>query len=299
MPVRRCAHSLPLVTLACALLAGSLDPGPAAADGDSRPVNAAETAFYRRVLPVLAQAAPPGPAGWEVVEQSDIAPPRRVAAGAETEPLSADYRIAWRDTARKNQAQDAQAAAGAEALQRQTVEQSSADQEKRMEELGEKLGAAAARGDQAEAQRLQKQMEEVSRAMARVFERHDRELRAAMDPHQARDVEAKVTILVNVFGEDFIGRATPEKPVAGLAAYRQEGEDDPRYGWREGTTWVFLGPGWKLVKNEDSAHMENEPRPGLAHTEAQTMVARVRADPKRARKLVEAMDWNALKALLK
>jgi len=207
--------------------------------------------------------------------------------------------IAWQDTARKRRAQDAQVAAGAEAMQRQMAEHPTADLEKRMEELGEQLGAAAQRGDMAEVTRLQKQMEEVSQAMAKVFERHDRALRAAMDPHQARDVEAKLTLLVNEFGEDFIGRVTPERPVAGLAAYRQEGEDDPRYGWREGTTWVFLGPGWKLVKNEDSAHMENEPRPGVAHSEAQTIVARVRADAKRARKIVEALDWEALKALVK
>jgi len=222
-----------------------------------------------------------------------------VAAGAETEPLRASYHIAWQDTARKRRAQDAQVAAGAEAMQRQMAEHPTADLEKRMEELGEQLGAAAQRGDMAEVTRLQKQMEEVSQAMAKVFERHDRALRAAMDPHQARDVEAKLTLLVNEFGEDFIGRVTPERPVAGLAAYRQEGEDDPRYGWREGTTWVFLGPGWKLVKNEDSAHMENEPRPGVAHSEAQTIVARVRADAKRARKIVEALDWEALKALVK
>ncbi|MFH1060776.1 MAG: hypothetical protein V1797_19110 [Pseudomonadota bacterium] len=308
MASRRCIRALPprglagLARLAAGaglLVAGLLAALPATADGPSRPLSAAETAFFRRVLPALAQAAPPGPAGWELSEQSDPAPPRRLGAGAEVEPLQAFYRVAWADAARLRQAQEAQAAAGTAAMQRQAGEQSAADQEQRLEVLGEKLGAAAERGDQAEMLRLQKQMEEVSQAMARVFERQDRELKAAMDPHQARDAEAGVTILVNVFGEDFIGRVSPEKPVAGLAAYRQEGEDDPRYGWREGTTWVFLGPGWKLIKTEDSAHMENEPRPELAHTEAQTIVVRVQADPRRARKLLEAMDWNALKALLK
>lgn len=301
MVSRRCIRTLPPCALAGLLLAGALTllPAPVRADGDSRPATAAETAFFRRVLPALAKAAPPGPAGWELSEQSDTAPPRRMGVGTEVEPLRATYRLTWSDTARLRQAQEAQAAAGAAAMQRLSGEQSTADQEKRMEELAQKLGAAAERGDAAEVKRLQAQMEEVSQAMAKVFERQDRELKAAMDPHQARDAEAALLITVNVFGEDFIGRITPEKPVAGLASYRQAGEDDPRYGWREGTTWVFLGPGWKLVKNEDSAHMENESRSELAHTEVQTMVVRVQADPKRARKLIEAMDWNALKALVK
>lgn len=303
MPVRRCLRPLPrliLAGLAGLILAAVSGVETARADGgDSRPLTPAETAFFRKVLPALAQAMPPAPAGWQVSEQGDTAPPPRLDGGGLGEPLQASYRVAWQDFARKAKAQEAQAAAGVEVAQRQMAEPSTADQHKRMEALGEKLGAAAQRGDQAEVLRLQKQMEEVSLAMAKVYDRNDRELKAAMDSHQVRDVDASVTILVNAFGEDFIGWATADKPVAGLAVYRQEGEDAPRFGWREGTTWVFLGPGWKLIRTEDSAHMENEPRAGLASTKVQTLVVRVRGDAKRARKIVEAMDWNALKALVR
>ena len=165
--------------------------------------------------------------------------------------------------------------------------------------LAAQLGQAVERGDMAAANRLQEEMDKLYDEINQILSRRDAELQAALKRHQVKDVEAGVSLLVNSAVVEFIGRVAKDQPVAGLTVYRQEGEDNPHLGWREGYSWVFLGAGWKLMREGDHQYMEFTPKPGVPHTTVQNLVVRVQAAPERARALLAALDWAALKGLVK
>lgn len=274
--------------------------GPVRADGPSRPATPAEQAFYSQVMAVLVKSVPAAPPlGWEETERTQPRPPRAMAEGSEQDPMGLDYHLRWSDLPRGRASQEAQARAGAEVARRQMADPSTAAQEKRVEALAAQVSQAAERGDMATVNRLQTEMDTLYDEINHVQTKRDAELQAALKRHQVRDVEAGVSLLVNSAVVEFIGRVTKDQPVAGLAVYRQEGEDNPHLGWREGYSWVFLGAGWNLMREGDHQYMEFTPKAGAPHTTVQNLVVRVQAAPERARALLAALDWAALKALVK
>lgn len=291
-----------LARLAGAALAAILlmASSPALADGPSRPATPAEQSYYNQVMAVLAKAVPASPPpGWDETGRTQIQTPRQVADGSEEDPMGLEYHVRWQDQARARAAQEAQVAAGAEVMKRQMAQPSTAAQEKRVEALAAQVAQAIERGDMATVNRLQDEMDKLYDEINQVLSRRDAELQAALKRHQVKDVEAGVSLLVNSAVVEFIGRVAKDQPVAGLTVYRQEGEDNPHLGWREGYSWVFLGAGWKLMREGDHQYMEFTPKPGVPHTTVQNLVVRVQAAPERARGLLAALDWAALKGLIK
>lgn len=286
--------------LAGLVLAALLAAAPALADGPSRPATPAEQAYYNQVMAVLAKSAPAAPPpGWQETDRTQLRTPGYVGEGSEEDPMGLDYHVRWSNLARAREAQEAQVQAGAEVMKRQMAQPSTAAQERRVEALAAQLGQAVERGDMATVARLQGEMDQLYDEINRVQGQRDAELQAALKRHQVKDVEAGVSLLVNSAVVEFIGRVAKDQPVAGLTVHRQEGEDNPHLGWREGYSWVFLGPGWKLMREGDHQYMEFTPRAGVPHTTVQNLVVRVQAAPERARALLAALDWSALKGLIK
>ena len=289
--------SLSRLTLAAALV---LACPSAWADGPTRPATPTEKAYYDRVMAVLAKAIPAQPpTGWVETDRTEPRTPQYLSEGIGEDPMGLEYHAGWSDVPRAQAAQAAQAQAGAEVLRRQMAAKTTAAQEKRMQELADQLGKAMERGDRTQEERIQKELERDGEELGQIYGQREAEIRAAMKRHQVQDVEAGVSLLVNSAVVEFMERVTPEPPVAGLTVYRQEGEDNPQQGWREGYSWVFLGAGWKLMREGDHQFMEFQPKTGVPHTTVQNLVVRIQAAPARARALLAAIDWAALKALVK
>lgn len=62
----------------------------------TRPSTVPEKTFHVETLKVLKAAMPVPPAGWRVVEETEVRPPRIACIGQEREPLALDYRIRFR-----------------------------------------------------------------------------------------------------------------------------------------------------------------------------------------------------------
>jgi hypothetical protein len=115
---------------------------------------------------------------------------------------------------------------------------------------------------------------------------------------EGRDARAEITVMANVTVESFMAPFAETEAVAGHPVYRTEGDLDPDFGWQEGVSFVFLGPGWQLSGEGDEAFMEALPRADLPHTRVQTVLVRVQAEEERARELLAAIDWKLLERLI-
>ena len=116
-----------------------------------------------------------------------------------------------------------------------------------------------------------------------------------MSPHDVKTtirIEANLTSL-GVYENSF----EAVESIAGGRSFRSAGEFNTSRGWREGTTFVFLGKNWKM---NDSAgkYMETTADPGLPHTAVQTIVVRIDADPARAEQILRQIKWDALKKIM-
>jgi hypothetical protein len=117
-----------------------------------------------------------------------------------------------------------------------------------------------------------------------------------MEKMSARDVSIKVSIQVNEFSHGLYESVVLDAPVAGGLTYRSQGEWTKDNGWREGTTYVFLGKGWQM--KTDGGTIETKAQKGIPPTAVQTIFVWVQADPARAKQVLEKIDWNALKKLI-
>jgi hypothetical protein len=113
-----------------------------------------------------------------------------------------------------------------------------------------------------------------------------------------RDVEVLINVTVNHFYEPLPKNAVSAPAVAGALSWRTPSEYQGQTDWREGTTWVVLGKGWKHVTT-GGFWLETAPNKGIGPLELQALVVRIQADPARARTIVEKTDWESLKKLLR
>jgi hypothetical protein len=272
------------------------------ADGDSRPATKQEKDFYRQVKTTFSKAIPAsGPAGWEEVERSVIEELKRVgiAEGADEEqPFVVDYYVAWRDSKRKEAADEkAQQALNAQ-VQQQQSQPDNAEYSK-LEKLADELGKAAEAGDMDKVSQLQAEMEKIAAKMNQIQSGNDTEqnqLQEKMAPH---DVDARISICANYLYEDFYSPVKQQTSIAGGLVYRTEGKYTRERGWREGYTYVFLGKNWRSKRDGDSVSMEAAPIKGLSNLTVQTITIKIQAAPARAKELINKINWELLKKLIK
>ena len=121
-------------------------------------------------------------------------------------------------------------------------------------------------------------------------------VREAEEKTAAHDATLRINLQANVFNEGIYQKITAAAPIGGGQVFRSESKFDS--GWREGTTYVFLGKTWKL-KKDGVTYMEATPDKNLPSTTVQTIMVQVQADPERAKQILAKIDWAALNRLIK
>lgn len=119
------------------------------------------------------------------------------------------------------------------------------------------------------------------------------ELQEKMTPH---DVKVRIDISANLTSQGISEKVNPAPAIAGGLVYQSQGQY--RSGWNEGSTYVFLGKGWKM-NNSAGTYVDFKPEKWLtSSTVVQNIVVRVQADPKRAAQIIQKIDWETLKNLI-
>jgi len=281
-----------------------------------RSVTQQEQDFYRRATATIEVALPPGPAGWSLARQTAGKPPEPLAKGSDTQPLSLDYSVEWHDTERRRKADEeiAQAlmsVAGPSDLSQTAIPTIPGDLMKRLDELTAEIMKAVAANDMAkmqalteEASRLSQQMEAGNHTVgdpAQPAEDAERRIRRELSP---RDWKATVDIVVNGFRMDLVCplNELPLPPIAGARVLQEEGMYGEDGTWEEGSTYVFMGDGWRLDEHgpaEDRMIMQFAERGDVPRTTVQAIIIRVEAEADRAQSILRSIDWNMLNSLLR
>jgi hypothetical protein len=271
------------------------------ADGAGRPATKAEKNFMQRVYAVMNRALPAsGPDGWQEVERGEAKVTDRVTVGTELSPMRLYYGVRWEDTARKEAARQKRE----ERYMRPDNLPPNPDQsrQQRLEELAGQAAAAATRGDMNTFQKLQKEIDELGTQMyapANTADRQRSDEDKATIPRDASVIlnftvnESRVAILNELNGP------AKQEPIAGNLAYRLSGESfsETRIEWDEGQTCVLVGtwkPGSKAGQKVVSTILNMQ----VPHTTVQNFTVCATAESKRARSLLEKVNWGALKNAL-
>jgi hypothetical protein len=266
------------------------------ADGETRKATQKEKDFYRMVMETLIKTLPAGPEEWSG-EKSQFTELESVTQDCEKYPFRITYGASWTDDARKQAADDEIQKVLAPKMMRNT----SNPEYKKLIEHGEKLakefGDAVGKNDKSAIERLQKEMESNSKKLQVILDANDKEFDSIMEKMSARDVSVKVSIQVNEFSHGLYESVVLNAPVAGCLTYRSQGVWTKDNGWREGTTYVFLGKGWQM-KTDGGTSIETKAQNGIPSTAVQNIFVSVQADPARAKQVLEKIDWNALKKLI-
>jgi hypothetical protein len=115
----------------------------------------------------------------------------------------------------------------------------------------------------------------------------------------AKDATLNIKLATNAHSMSIQKGFAAIAPVGGGQAFRKESEYGDSGSWTEGTTYVFLGKGWKLTGSGSSRYMESSAVKGAPVDAAQTIVVQIQADPERAKQVIAKIDWEALKKLIK
>ncbi|MBI5523579.1 MAG: hypothetical protein HY910_13200 [Desulfarculus sp.] len=261
--------------------------GLAGADGDSRLATTQEKSFHSRVLGDLRTAAPAGPAGWDLVDQTSITELDRVSTGLGKSPWPVTFRLSWQDSAQLRAADEKLLQGGVALLAQQKADQNAAQVQKQLEALNKELGAALKRGDHAEAQRIQERMAPLVGQLQEQHAQLDRKFQEIQKESQPTDARATLSIQVNAPHQEISGPLAEEPALRGHRVWRGQG-----------FTLVLLG-NWGLDRpGANTTVFTAQTDAGLPATTAQAVAVRLTADPARARQMLEALDWARLEGLL-
>jgi seryl-tRNA synthetase len=281
-----------LVVIMSVLLISSL----VFADGDTRKATQKEKDFYRMVMETFTKALPAGPEGWSE-EKNQFTELELVTPDCEKYPFRVNHGASWTDDTRKQAADEEMQ----KVLGPKMISNSSNPELKKLMEQNDKLakefGDAVGKNDKPTVERLQKEMDALSKKFQAITDANDKESDSIMEKMSARDVSIKVSIQVNNLSEGLNESVVQEAPVAGCLTYRSQGRWAKENGWLEGTTYVLLGKGWQL-KTDGGTYIETKAQKEIPSTAVQTILISVQADTARAKKVLEKINWNALKKLI-
>lgn len=266
------------------------------ADGETRKATQKEKDFYRMVMETLIKALPAGPEGWSE-EKNQFVELELVTPDCEKYPFRVNYGASWSDDTRKQAADEEMQKGLASKMMNNTSNPEYIKLSERNEKLAKELGDAAGKSDKPTVDRLQKEMETNAKKIQDITDAYNKECDGIMEKMSARDVSIKVSIQVNEFSRALYETVVQDAPVAGGLTYRSQGVWTKDNGWREGTTYVFLGKGWQM-KTDGGTSIETKEQKGIPSTTVQTIFVCVQADPARAKQVLEKIDWNALKKLI-
>jgi hypothetical protein len=259
-----------------------------------RDTTAAERATMTSVLTTALAALPSPPTGWVITADGETRGPQSLCRDYETRPLSYSIRrvldrvdnLEQRDQAQKASFDQANAA---RAAKQPRIDALSA----KLEEIGKKIGEAAAKGDLVRAEALNQEAEAVRGQLQAVIDENDQtdQITAAALEH-ARDTRIDVEVYVNPDRETPDEGAKPMAKPAGVhSAFRWS--DDPKQGTQDHAL-LLLGT-WREVDNR----FESAPRSGAAIVAANSLSIRIDADRQRIDSVIAAIKIGDLAATLR
>jgi hypothetical protein len=124
------------------------------------------------------------------------------------------------------------------------------------------------------------------------------EIDGLMEKMAIHDVKARIDIKTNISSEGIYEKAALGPSIAGGLVYQTPGEYSSNSGWRESSTYVFLGNHWEMGTSGGTYINFTPEMEATSSTLIQNIVVKIQADPDRAKQLIQKMDWDALKALL-
>lgn len=122
------------------------------------------------------------------------------------------------------------------------------------------------------------------------------EMQQKMEPH---DVEVRIDISANLTSQGIYEKVIPAPAIAGGLVYRSQGGN--RSGWKEGSTYIFFGKGWKMTSSTSSGtYIDFKPeKPMTTEAAVRNIVVHIQADPARSQQIIQKIDWDALKKLIR
>jgi hypothetical protein len=279
------------------ILGLTLSPVNALADGESRKATKNEKAFYASVMETMIKVIPRGPEGW-YVDQMENSEVDDVSTGSEKYPFQVSFYRSWEDTQRRQKANEEIQTELGKAMTTMMANPETKKLYKENDRLAAEFGEAFGKNDKAKLERVQKELEVVQGKIQVITSAQDKEIDDIIRTKSPHDVRCRVDIKVNEFAESFYDSISQESPIAGAKVIRTPGEYSKNSGWREGTTYVFLGKNWQLKRNGGS-YMEAKKTIDVPSLVVQTIIVEVQADPHRAAAILEKINWEALKKLMK
>jgi hypothetical protein len=263
-------------------------PCHADGDGDTRAPNAAEAAFYKKVLSTFEKALPPAPAGWNADKRPDTKVPKQVYAGAKHH--SVRYAGEWKDGGKKTAA-DKKAS---QDFNKMMAAQTGGDMEGRMREqqkLFEEMGKAAQSGNQAEMKRIQDRLAELNKPMSGA--------QPGKEPLKDACLKLEAAVNTSAFSVKKGKAITVPGAPAGIQFYRAEDGDPHKKDCPDGATYAVLGA-WKPADKggNDYTYFRDKMDKALPAAAAQNLFVSVRATEPRALEFMKKTDWAAISALL-
>jgi len=269
--------------------------------GPMRPATPAEISAFNHVMSTLDIALPKIPVGWTRDETIQAGELKTVPVGSEKEVMIFSFHCTWRDLkaierSEKDQMADIESEASSMKDRQKAMEALQESQAK----LAEKFGEAIAKGNTAEAERLQKEMEAFSQKnLEPLIKEADEQVKKIVKKNALHDTEIRIHVTVNDREINVEAKKLDPSPVAGGLAYRIPGREEESGQWTESQTHIFLGS-WKEQPQDGSADLRLIPSLSLSagHEAPQNLHILITADESRTAELIEKTNWNALKALL-
>jgi len=266
-------------------------------DVKKRPPTSEEKDYFITTLRALKAAIPHGPDGWQIDEETEIKPLKRVFVGQEKLPLPVHFSITWIDPLARKQSEIMREKE--EKLLLESREQAeNADYMTHIDALNALLKESNDRGDKQQSLNLQNQLNQLLNERdpyrTKVKESMERMKEELASPSKS----LRITLEVNRFaqaidqGEAKLFDLPPEMVYYCTAPkFNDEGE------WQEGISRVFLGRGWQRFEGETGGMQAVMPV-GVLHTAVYTLVVSVQGEEQQARQYLQKINWPLLKALL-
>jgi hypothetical protein len=267
------------------------------AEGGSRPATPGEREFSLRVLKGFAQALPRPFGGFETRSAKAQVPVDRVAPGLTTAPLTEEYTEDWVDLAEQDRERSRRDRTEKEpAGWMPTPQESEQARTLRAEEreLSEAIDRAMHRNDQAEARRLRKQMNALARRR-RALEAEP----AAILAERSAVLEQKNRLMIALHANRFewarpMRCIREQPPISDLRVFAFHDDE----GRSRDSLTVLVGPWERSVRN-GTLSCRVLPWRALPNTALQAITVTVAGDPGIARRFLEGVDWQALKAMIR
>ena len=264
------------------------------ADAPQRDATQDEKKYYSEMMDLFGSIRPSYPEGWTESDRTEKNDLERVTEGTEEGPMSFEYQ--W--TASNPALQQEYEMKKNEMIDQfqNNKPQELIDWEARQSALSNELVDASMRRDFIRQKQIQKELDELNRKIENYYDQQQNNGGGSHLPSPPQDTYVKLDIKVNSFSWNFSKEIEKESVEKGIIRIREgkEGWNDGNV-WKQGATYLFLGP-WSIAdKNEEGADLTASLRRDIPHTRVQTIIIRIEGDKNRVRNILKSFQMDELK----